>query len=857
MSCIFQRNQKIVTTTRIAFAVSLCIVLMGSMPGKVQADDYFNPALLDLENPDQGKTDFSVFEKDDAQAPGTYHVNIYINNESVDTRDIVFSLSEKDNSTLQPCFSREMLEEFGVKEDALPKNEATDKCVYITQIPDASAEFKFNEQKLMVSIPQLLLKHVPRGYVSPDQYDEGINAALLNYSFSGSKSTGLNEQAQDNTNYFLNLRPGLNLGAWRLRNYSTWNQNSNENGNKEDDFSSVYTYAQRDIIALKSQLTLGQSSSPSDVFDSVSFTGAQLASDDDMLPDSMKGFAPLIHGIARSNAQVTVRQNGYVIYQSYVSPGAFEINDMYPTGSSGDLNVTVKESDGSEQNFVVPYASLPVLQREGHLKYSITAGQYRSYNDDVTPSPFLQGTAMYGLKGGWTVYGGLQGSSHYSALSMGVGKNFGSFGALSLDVDHAKSTLKDEAEQTGNSWRLRYSKDFATTGTTVAVAGYRYSTAGFYSLQDVMDSYTDDSDDTLNDHRSQRQEITINQKISPTLGSLSISAVKEQYWNSDKSMASLSLGYNNSWNGISYGINYSYNKNTNNNDDDNDHEENDYDNDKVLSFNVSIPLDRWLKNTYVNYSLNNSKESGTTHNIGISGSALEGNNLSWNIQQGLSAQGDNNSTTLNADYKGTYGELTAGYSQDQNQRQINYGVQGGIVAHANGVTFSQPLGETIALIKAPGIEGVGVNNQTGVKTDFRGYTVVPYVSPYHKTALSLNTQMLADDADLTMASQSVTPTRGAVVRASYDTRIGKRVLMMLTRSNQHPVPFGASVTIADTKDTEEFIVGDDGQVYLTGLEDEGSLLVSWGKGADKQCHVNYQLPKTAAQDIPTINATCQ
>ncbi len=41
---------------------------------------------------------------------------------------------------------------------------------------------------------------------------------------------------------------------------------------------------------MKSLLTLGESSSPSDVFDSVSFRGAQLASDDDMLPESLRGW---------------------------------------------------------------------------------------------------------------------------------------------------------------------------------------------------------------------------------------------------------------------------------------------------------------------------------------------------------------------------------------------------------------------------------------------------------------------------------------------------------------------------------------------------------------------------------------
>ncbi len=104
---------------------------------------------------------------------------------------------------------------------------------------------------------------------------------------------------------------------------------------------------------------MGDSVSPSDVFDSVPFRGAQLATDDDMYPESLRGYAPVVRRIARSNAQVTIRQNGYTIYQTDVAAGPFEITDLYPTGSSGDLHVTIKESNGSEQVQIVPFASLP------------------------------------------------------------------------------------------------------------------------------------------------------------------------------------------------------------------------------------------------------------------------------------------------------------------------------------------------------------------------------------------------------------------------------------------------------------------------------------------------------------------
>ncbi|STD18644.1 outer membrane usher protein lpfC [Enterobacter asburiae] len=252
---------------------------------------------------------------------------------------------------------------------------------------------------------------MPRGYIDPKEYDEGITAGILNYSVNASQSHARQHGKADNSSQFINLRPGFNTGAWRVRNYSTWNHNS-DGGQDDGKLNPVYTYAQRDIVGLKSELTVGQSSTQADVFDSVSYTGAQMATESDMLPDSERGYAPVVRGTAHSNAQVVVRQNGYVIYQNTVAPGAFEINDLYPTGSSGDLNVTVKETDGSESHFVVPFASVPVLQREKHLKYSIAAGRYRSYDKEIEKTPFAQGSAIYGLSHGVTVYGGTQQSSH-------------------------------------------------------------------------------------------------------------------------------------------------------------------------------------------------------------------------------------------------------------------------------------------------------------------------------------------------------------------------------------------------------------------------------------------------------------
>ncbi|MNC58825.1 Outer membrane usher protein FimD precursor [compost metagenome] len=66
--------------------------------------------------------------------------------------------------------------------------------------------------------------------------------------------------------------------------------------------------------------------------------------------------------------------------------------------------------------------------------------------------------------------------------------------------------------------------------------------------------------------------------------------------------------------------------------------------------------------------------------------------------------------------------------------------------------------------------------------------------------------------------------------------------MTLLRAGGQPVPFGATVTVADNKESQGFIVGDGGQVYLTGLSDSGVLQVKWGNSLDEQCRVDYSIP---------------
>ncbi|MDA6076169.1 fimbria/pilus outer membrane usher protein [Edwardsiella anguillarum] len=180
-----------------------------------------------------------------------------------------------------------------------------------------------------------------------------------------------------------------------------------------------------------------------------------------------------------------MRQNGYSVYETNVAPGDFAIDDINPVYSSGDLEVTVTEADGNVRIFTVPYATLPVLLREGRVSYTLNAGRlHESGRRDARESGLIQGTLAWGCPG----YHGLWRHPANPEVSVcGPGRRYqhGDMGAVSADITHADSTLADDSHHRGQSIRFLYSRGFESTGTTFQLAGYRYSTRGFYTWKKV------------------------------------------------------------------------------------------------------------------------------------------------------------------------------------------------------------------------------------------------------------------------------------------------------------------------------------------------------------------------------------
>ena len=155
--------------------------------------------------------------------------------------------------------------------------------------------------------------------------------------------------------------------------------------------------------------------------------------------------------------------------------------------------------------------------------------------------------------------------------------------------------------------------------------------------------------------------------------------------------------------------------------------------------------------------------------------------------------------------------------------------------HPYGISASQPLGETLALIKADDAADIRIINNNGVYTDSKGFAVVPYVTPYRKNTLSLDTLSLKNNTDILNDTSTVIPTKGALVLAEFPTVTGYRAIIRLIGKK---IPFGASVHIENENNIQEGIVDDNNSVWLSGIPEKGILVVDWGGG---KCLASYKL----------------
>ena len=766
---------------------------------------------------DSRQADLSRFYRQSNLPEGEYLFDVYVNNGWKGRLPLQVG-QHLEQTTLRYSDARAL----GIDLSRLPTPQHASQPLSLTRlVQGGSVRQEADSMSIWLSVPQAHVIRSESGYVDPQFWQPGGEALLFSYNTTYYRSQFKSGDKNTRDDLYAGLQSGINLGGWQFRD----NSNFSHYSDRGSQWRNNTRYAQRAFPSLTASLTAGDFYASGNLFDSIRLRGVALVSDINMLPSSKQGFAPVVHGVAQTNALVKVIQNGNVIYQENVPPGPFTLDSIQPTGSGGDLVVKVTEANGSEQSFTVPFSAVPNMLKQGVAKYDLVAGKVNQSNTDYTPS-FLRGSLQYGVNNLLSGYGGMLVSDDYRAYLLGSGWNL-PIGAVSLDLTQADTQLPGRRVR-GQSYRVAYSKYLDITATNLTLAAYRYSTQGYYSFTDAIYTHDGvrrfaaeqsgeprrpgDEDATALDMnmldalRAARPRntftLSLNQQLGDNLGTTFFSGTQRDYWTRQSSSREYQLGYSHALGNVDYTLSASRVRNSDN------REETRY----YLS--LSVPFSAFDHTAYLSSSVAMTGNHYQQSQLSVSGVSGEANQLNYTLSA-ANQPGGGHMAGINADYRTTVATVGGSYSEATDYRQAGLSARGSLVALPWHLLATNEIGHTMTVIDAPQAAGLMVNGDPSVVTDNRGMALVPYATPYRQNMLTLSDTPETTGAEVINNIGYTVPFYGAVNRVSFATDRRQTYTLNATFPDGKPLPFGAEVV-----DTTGASIGYVGQASLLYIKSE-------------------------------------
>ncbi|ECJ4462102.1 fimbria/pilus outer membrane usher protein [Salmonella enterica] len=791
----------------------------------------FNTDVLD--SIDKKNIDFSLFSHPGYIYPGVYVMQVYINGESLGgDYSIPFYMRNSESKLKgfkisEACLSPSLLYQMGLTDIAKKKIGTWHhgECMDLSELKGVDIKGDISKSSLRVNIPKVWMTYSDVSWVPPYRWDNGIPGVMFDYNANGGMYK-IQGRGGEQLNTAINGTIGGNMDAWRLRadyqgKYSSYTGSSYA---KQQDFDFTRIYLYRPLPSKKSELILGENYISSSIFDSWRYIGVSLFTDERMLPPKLRGYAPEIVGVAKTNARVIVTQQDRILYSSIVPAGPFCIQDL-DSSIRGRLNVKVIEQNGTVQHFSVSASSVPYLTRPGQMRYHLAFGRPSNWRHKVEGGGFVNDEASWGINNNWSLYGGSTLSSDYQALAAGFGRDLHELGSASLDVTQSLAKLPQYNKQ-GKSWRLSYSKHFDDTNTDLTFAGYRFSTRNYLNMQQYLDLR---HSNISSGYQKERYQINIYDRFNIfTLPlSLALNYEWQTYWEQGSTREyGVNLG---TWFDLpSVRLHNLVLTATATRSQYKDR----YDN--TVNLMMSVPFGNGTLNYNGSYGHKNIGQQVGFYDLV---NQRDSYNLSAGFEQG---EMHTSHSLLSGMYthNGSLAIISANAALvSGSYKSLGLSANGGLTLTGKGAALHAGgyNGSTRLMIDTDGISGVPVD-EGGVISNQWGIGVITNVSSYYKKTARINMNNMPENMEAQKSVVEATLTDGAIGYRRFGILKGEQSFVILRMADNSYPPFGA--IILDKKGREHGIVGDNGLVWLAGVTPGSVFDVTWGGG--KHCQIKPQ-----------------
>lgn len=825
-------KNKSIKTKLTLLNVFILASISGMQTGFAQEKDVeFNTDVLDVT--DRANYDLSRFSQDNYIYPGVYKMTLYLNDTSLGEENVRFLPRESDPNETDACITPDIVKQLNLKESETKKltwwND--NQCLKPESLPGINSRGDLSEMRLYLNVPQAYLEYVAPDWDPPSRWDIGVTGALFDYNLSAQASRSRSGSMRQT---YGNGTVGFNSGAWRFR--ADW-QGSATSGttSSRKDFDWNRYYAYRPLPSIQSVVTVGEDYLGSTLFDTFRFVGAALNSDDNQLPPNLRGYAPEISGIAKTNARVVVSQQGRIIYQTQVAQGPFRIQDI-DQGLTGVLDVRVEEQDGTVQNFQVNISSIPYLTRPGYVRYKVAAGKASEVNLRSKGPNFVTGEASVGVNNGWSLFGGAIGSSKYQAATVGIGRDLLFLGAASFDVTRSRAQMKSGETYNGSSYRLSYSKSFDQYNSQITFAGYRFSERNYMSMPQFIEGVN--SGVRAGSNR-ELYTVTMNKQFIDSRVSAYLNYSHQSYWNRPT---------NEQWN-LSLARYFDLGKFKNMS--------------ATLSLFRNTSEGRKNDGGFLQISVPWSSGGSVSYNASVANgrlsqqasySNMQDERTYYSIGAGHSRYGENFNGNINR--LEDFGTIDGNFSiQPAQTSSVGISLRGGMTATAQGAALhrSAVMGGTRLMIDTDGVANVPLHgNGSPTRSNIFGKAVIADINGYYRSTASIDVGHLPDNMEAGDSMTVLTLTEGAIGYRRMKVLAGAKSMALVRLNDGSTPPFGAAVH--NDNDQETGIFNDGGSVFLSGIRPNGKMRVSWGE--NKGC--SFTLPSTLPAEMmsQTLQLLC-
>ncbi len=561
--------------------------------------------------------------------------------------------------------------------------------------------------------------------------------------------------------------------------------------------------------------------------------GVQLRRNFGLRPDLMTLPVPELSGSAAVPSAVDIYMNGVRTYSNDVPSGPFVVDGLPVITGPGIARVVVRDTaTGQETETEVAFYASALLLRPGLFDYAFEAGfarrDYGIESDSYDGAPVASASLRYGLTDHLTLEGhaeagaGLVNGGAGMAVALGgwgVGSLAGAASEFEGDAGFLVSASLDAAILA--DWRL-----------------YIRSQRTFGAYEDLASVTADIDDDDLRFFSARPpkalDQISLAIPLAFDSSSLNLSFTHIEDDEDDSKVASVSYNRQLFTNTTLFASAYA-------------------DIEDIDDFGAYAGIS-------MQWGGGLTSAAGVEHQAGHTSAFVdlikpdqdEEDSFGWRLRAGL---GDEVNTRAAASYVARYARIEAGAQQYGDSANAAAQISGAVVATGGDLFLTRQIDDSFVVVDVgtPDVEVMAANRPAG-RSGQSGKVIVPRLTAYEKTRIAIDPTNLPVDADVPETSRVVRPAdkTGVVVTFRAKAESAAARVQFVDADNQ---PLEPGLSGSTEAGQSEFIVGYDGEAYVTGLGSLNAVIIDLADGT--QCRASFEFRKVPGEQQLISGVPCR